>query len=70
MSEDHRTASEAETMMDLIIQRYGTRLTPTELEAVRQGVAGLMQVSAALRQTQLANSDEPFAVFMPYRQEG
>ena len=70
MSEDHRTASEAETMMDLIIQRYGTRLTPTELEAVRQGVAGLTQVSAALRQVQLANSDEPFAVFVPYRQEG
>jgi hypothetical protein len=37
---------------------------------VRQGVAGLMQVSAALRQAPLANSDEPFAIFMPYRQEG
>jgi hypothetical protein len=70
MSEDHPTLSEAETMMELIIQRYGTRLTPAELEAVRQGVAGLMQVSAALRQVQLANSDEPFAVFMPYRREG
>jgi hypothetical protein len=70
MSEDHRTPTEAETMMDLIIQRYGARLTPTELEAVRQGVAGLTQVSAALRQVQLANSDEPFAVFVPYRQEG
>jgi hypothetical protein len=70
MSEEHRTPSEAETMMDLIMQRYGSRLTPTELEAVRQGVAGLMQVSAALRQAPLANSDEPFAIFMPYRQEG
>jgi hypothetical protein len=70
MSEDHPTASEAATMMDLIIQRYGSRLTPAALEAVRQGVTGLTQMSAALRQAQLTNSDEPGAVFIPYRQEG
>jgi hypothetical protein len=69
MSEAHCPIADPRAILDLILQQYGTRLTPTEQEEVRQGVAGLVQVTAALRQVPLANSDEPCAVFMPYRQE-
>jgi hypothetical protein len=55
--------------MSLIRQRYGNRLTPAQLEEVGKGVAGLVQMLAALQQVQLANSDAPLAVFVPYRQE-
>jgi hypothetical protein len=55
--------------MGLITQRYGSRLTPAQLEEVGKGVEGLLQMLAALQQVQLANSDEPLAVFVPYRQE-
>jgi hypothetical protein len=70
MSEETRPPSDIEAMMRLITQQYGTRLTPAELQEVRQGVEGLAQVTAALRQVPLSNSDEPLAVFVPYRQEG
>jgi hypothetical protein len=45
-------------------------LTADELEEVRQGVAGISQAAAALRAVRLNNSDEPFALGIPYRQEG
>jgi hypothetical protein len=70
MSQAHRPIPDTKAMLDLILQQYGTRLTPTELEEVRQGVEGLAQLTAVLRQVPLANSDEPLAVFVPYRQEG
>jgi hypothetical protein len=70
MSETPQATSDTEIILHLITQRYGSRLTPSELEEVRKGVAGLAQVTAALQRVPLTNSDEPFAVFIPYRQEG
>ena len=70
MSEEKRLQSDVEAMMGLIIHRYGTRLTPAELQEVHQGVEGLVHVTAVLRQVPLSNSDEPLVVFVPYRQEG
>jgi hypothetical protein len=69
MSEEHRPIADTKAILDSILQQYGSRLTPTELEEVRKGVAGLTQMTAVLRQVPLANSDEPCAVFVPYRQE-
>jgi len=45
-------------------------LTSDELEEVRKGVAGISQAAAALRAVRLNNSAEPFALGIPYRQEG
>jgi hypothetical protein len=45
-------------------------LTSDELEEVRKGVAGISKAAAALRAVRLHNSDEPFALGIPYRQEG
>jgi hypothetical protein len=69
MSEAHHPSTDTQAVMALIQQQYGARLGPTELEEVRKGVDGLLQVTTVLRQVPLANSDEPYAVFVPYRQE-
>jgi CO/xanthine dehydrogenase Mo-binding subunit len=60
---------ESEALFNVIRQCYGHRLTSDELEEVRQGVAGIGQAAAALRAVRLNNSDEPFALGIPYRQE-
>ena len=70
MSDETHPPADVEAMMSLITHRYGTRLTPAELQEVRRGIEGLAQVIVALRRVPLSNSDEPLAVFVPYRQEG
>jgi CO/xanthine dehydrogenase Mo-binding subunit len=64
------TTPESEALFNVIRQCYGYRLTSDELEEVRKGVAGLSQAAAALRAVRLNNSDEPFSLGIPYRQEG
>ena len=64
------TTPESEALFNVIRQCYGHRLTPDELEAVRKGVTGVSQAAVALRAVKLNNSDEPFALGIPYRQEG
>jgi hypothetical protein len=61
---------ESEALFHVIRQCYGHRLTSDELEEVRKGVAGVSQAAAALRAVSLRQSDEPFSVRIPYRQEG
>jgi hypothetical protein len=70
MAEEHQTPPEGAILLDLVKQRYGARLTPAELDEVRKGVAGMVQAAQALRSVELANSDEPFCMFVPYRKEG
>jgi hypothetical protein len=69
MAESPSTPPEGEQLFRLISQRYGDRLTPAELAEVQKGVAGLATTAAALRAVRLDNSNEPVAVFVPYRQE-
>jgi hypothetical protein len=61
---------ESEALFNVIRQSYGHRLTADELEEVRKGVAGITQAALALRAVRLNNSDEPFSLGIPYRQEG
>lgn len=56
-------------LLSLITQRYGARLTPEALAEVQQGLTELATVVTALRAVPLANSVEPYAIFIPYRQE-
>lgn len=69
MSDAQQAMSESESLVHLVRQRYGSRLTEAELEDVRQGIEAMMQAAAVLRAIPLANSDEPGTVFRPYRQE-
>ena len=64
------TTPESEALFHVIRQCYGHRLTAAELEEVRKGVAGISQAAVALRAVRLNQSDEPFSLGVPYRQEG
>jgi hypothetical protein len=59
--------AEVEAMLALVRERYGDRLAPDELEAVRTAVEGLVQAAHALRAVRLANADEPAQPFAAYR---
>ena len=67
MSETEAVRAETEAMLALVRQRYGDRLAPDELEAVRVAVEGLVQAARALRLVRLTNADEPGQPFASYR---
>ena len=52
-------ASEADLLFALVRERYGNRLTPEELEAVRAGVSAIVDGARALRAVRLDNADGP-----------
>jgi hypothetical protein len=53
------TAGEVDLLFALVRERYGSRLTPEELEAVRSGVAAIVEGARALRAVRLDNGDGP-----------
>ena len=59
MSESGSASSEAELLFALVRERYGSRLTPEEIEAVRTGVAAMVEGARALRAVRLDNADGP-----------
>ena len=61
---------EAEILFEMVKDRYGDRLTEEQLEDVRRSVHTVVDEAEALRSVRLDNSDEPPAVFTPYRKEG
>jgi hypothetical protein len=67
MTETEAVRAEVEVMLALVRERYGDRLTPDELEAVRTAVEGLVQAARALRAVRLTNADEPGQPFAAYR---
>ncbi len=69
MTEVDPVRAEVEALFTLVTERYGSRLSPAELEGVRKGIRGIVEAARALRAVRLANSDEPFLPFVPYREE-
>ena len=69
MSESLPTLHEADLLFELIRARYGDRLRPEQLEAVRRGVRTIVAQSAELRAVRLANADEPVQRFAPFRDD-
>ena len=59
--------AEVERLFALVRERYGDRLTPAQLEDVRNGVEGIVLAARALRAAKIQNADEPFSPFVPYR---
>ena len=57
--------SEVELLFSLVRDRYGSRLTPEELEAVRTGVAAIVEGARALRAVHLDNADGPLLALPP-----
>lgn len=62
--------SQAHFLFEMVKGRYGTRLSVQELEEVRKGVEGVVEMVEALRTVRLDNSVEPCQAFAPYRKEG
>jgi hypothetical protein len=59
MSEPEAARSEVEILFSLVRDRYGSRLTPEELEALRTGLAAIVEAARALRAVRLDNADGP-----------
>ena len=70
MSDTSRTESDSQCLFDMLKRRYDERLNPQQLEEVKKGVAGIRQAVDKLRAVKLENSDEPLALFVPYRERG
>ncbi|HKX06129.1 MAG TPA: hypothetical protein VJX71_26795 [Methylomirabilota bacterium] len=61
--------AEVETMLALVRDRYGSRLSPDELAGVRTAIEGIVQAAHALRAVRLGNGEEPGQAFGAYRAE-
>jgi len=67
MSEPEAVRAEVETMLALVRERYGSRLSAEELAGVRTAIEGIVQAAHALRAVRLTNADEPGQPFAAYR---
>ncbi len=70
MSEGQRVPAEDEVVFDLLMRRYGDRLTPEMAEGLRGAVEGVVKTVAAVRSVPLGNGDAPLLGFTPVREEG
>ena len=70
MSDTNRTESDSKFLFDMLKRRYDERLNPEELDEVKKGVETIQKAADKLRSVKLENSDEPFALFVPYRERG
>ena len=59
MSESEAERSEADILFLLLRERYGSRLTLEELQAVRNGLAAIVEGAQSLRSVRLENGDGP-----------
>jgi hypothetical protein len=69
MADEHTVPSESDVLFNLVLQRYGQRLTSDARQEVRKGIEGIARARQALKSVALANSDEPFWCFTPYRKD-
>ena len=69
MADQQPHLPEQETMREFVRRRYRDHLTSEQWEAVDKGVEAVAEMLAKLRAAPLANHDEPFTSFIPYRRE-
>jgi hypothetical protein len=60
-------SAEVERLFALVKERYERRLTPEQLDDLRNNVAAVAATVRPLRAIRLKNADEPFQPFAPYR---
>ncbi len=70
MTDSQSHLPEQEAMQELVRQRYPHHLAAEQFEAVTKDIETMAEMLAALRAVPLANHDEPFTSFIPYRREG
>ena len=64
-----KTQEAGDELFQMILTRYGDRLTGQETDEVRKIVRRIADTAGKLRSVQLGNSDEPMALFQPYSNE-
>ena len=69
MTQPEAVRAEVEAMLALVRDRYGDRLAPDELDAVRTAVEGLVQATLVMRAVRLYTPSEPAQTFAAYRAE-
>lgn len=69
MSEEQRIQLEFEAAFDLLMRRYGDRLTPEMVDGLKGCVEAVVKTVAALRSAKLGNGDAPLVGFAPLRRE-
>ncbi len=67
MSEPEAIRAEVDTMLALVRERYGSRLSAEELDGIRTAIEGIVQAAHALRAVRLTSADEPGQSFAAYR---
>jgi hypothetical protein len=70
MADQQQYLPEQGTLQELVRQRYRQHLTTEQLESVEKGVEAVAEMLAKVRGVPLANHEEPFTSFIPYRREG
>lgn len=60
---------ESEILFNLIKFNYGDKISKNELGEVKKAVDNIVKTSKKLRMIQLSNWDEPFSVFVPFRED-
>ena len=58
-------SEDARSLGEIVRRRYGKHLTPEQLEAVTREMDGRVQGGKRLRESKLANGDEPDFTFRP-----
>ena len=70
MSEEPELQRECVAIFDLLMRRYGDRLTPEMVDGLRGSVETVVKTVAALRSVKLENGDAPLLCFPPSGKEG
>jgi hypothetical protein len=70
VSEDPEIQRECEASLELLMRRYGDRLTPEMREGLRGSVETVVKTVAAVRSVRLENGEAPLGGFAPLRGEG
>ena len=70
MSEEQEIQRECEAAFDLLMRRYGERLTPEMRDGLRGSVETVVKTVAAVRSVRLENGEAPLGGFAPLRGEG
>jgi hypothetical protein len=66
-ADNETAAAEIAALFAIVKARYGTRLDEAQLEGVRKGVEAIVDAARLVRAVRLANADEPYQTFRPYR---
>ena len=67
MSAEDTRNMETERLIQIVKDRYGSRLTFEELEEVRKVLSANLEGATALRAIKLEMSDEPYPFFKPHK---